>query len=92
MTEKYTPRENIADYLVELGNGELILLQSPVDWKEGEEMRESEQRFGGIDINKLCEMVCENTEATEITYDQMYRMCEQLLQMEEAKPGSVFPK
>lgn len=92
MTEQYTPRENIADYLVELHTGDLILLKSPIDWKEGEEVRKANDGQGGIDINKLCEMVCENTEATEITYDQMYRMCEQLLQMEEAKPGSVFPK
>ena len=92
MTEQYTPRENIADHLVELSTGELILLKSPMDWKEGEEMRKGSPGSSGIDVNKLCEMVCENTEATEITYDQMYRMCEQLLQMEEANPGRVFPQ
>lgn len=92
MTEQYTPRENIADYLVELHTGELVLLKSPVDWQEGEEVRKADVGQGGINVNKLCARVCENTEATEITYDQMYRMCEQLLQMEEAKPGSVFPK
>lgn len=92
MTEQYTPRENIADYLVELGNGELILLQSPVNWKEGEEMRKSEQLSRGVDINKLCEMICDNTGITEITYGEVYSMCERILQMEEANPGSVFPK
>lgn len=92
MTEQYTPRENIADYLVELVNGELILLQSPVNWREGEEMRKSEQLSRGVDINKLCEMICDNTGITEITYGEVYSMCEHLLQMEEAKPGSVFPK
>ena len=92
MTEQYTPRENIADYLVELGNGKLILLPSPVDWKEGDEMRKSEQPSRGVDINKLCEMICDSTGITDITYGEVYSMCEQLLQMEEAKPGSVFPK
>lgn len=92
MTEQYTPRENITDYLVELINGKLILLPSPVDWKEGEEMCKSEQRFGGIDINKLCEMICDDTGITKITYGEVYSMCERILQMEEANPGSVFPK
>ena len=55
-------------------------------------MRKGSPGSSGIDVNKLCEMVCENTEATEISYDQMYRMCEQLLQMEEANPGRVFPQ
>lgn len=89
--EKYTPRENIADYLVEVGNGNLVLLKSPVDWKEGEEVRKSAVAQSGIDVRGLCAMVCEKTGLTEITYDEMLRMCEQVLQIEESGQG-VFPK
>ncbi len=91
MIEQYTPRENIADYLVELESGHVLLLKSPVDWKEGEEVRKVDFRQTGVDVNALCDIICERLGITEVTYAQMYHICEYILQTEESGK-EVFPK
>lgn len=91
MVDDLKPRENIADYIIQTAEGDWVLLKEPVDWKEGETMRKSDKPTKGIDIKALCALICEEKGVDQITFDQMYQICEVTLQMEESGK-EVFPK
>lgn len=91
MSEDIVIRPNICDHIVETENDCLVLLKDPVDWQEGEVKRTSIATTKGIDIKALCALLCEDSGADEITFGQMYKVCEVVLQMEESGQD-VFPK
>lgn len=91
MTDKCTPRANIADYIITTADDTYVLLKDPVDWGEGETKRVSTEVTKGIDIKALCALLCEGSTTSEITYEEMYQICEVVLQMEESGQ-EVFPK
>ena len=91
MSEDIVIRPNICDHIVETEDGSFVLLKDPVDWQDGEVKRTSIATTKGIDIKALCALLCQESGADEITFNQMYKVCEVVLQMEESGK-EVFPK
>lgn len=85
-------RDNIADYIVTF-NGIDLLLPDPIDWKEGEVSRTASQSYKGLDIKALCSIATEgqDVDVSAMTYNDVYKICETVLQMEEAGQ-QVFPR
>lgn len=91
MQNNVTPRANIADHIIETPGGDWVLLKDPIDWKDGETVRTASSSVKGIGIKEFCAVFCNETGIEQITFDQMYQICEVMLQMEEAGK-EVFPK
>lgn len=86
-------RDNIADYIVTYEGGIDVLLPQPIAWEDGEMYRMATEPCKGIDIKALCAMLAEDqgSDISVMTYQDMYEICETLLQMQE-NGQEVFPK
>jgi hypothetical protein len=91
MQNNVTPRANISEHIIETADGSWVLLKDPINWKEGETVRTASSSVKGVDIREFCAVFCKDTGIQQITFDQMYQICEVMLQMEEAGK-EVFPK
>ena len=78
-------RDNIADYIVTCEDGTDVLLPQPIVWEDGEMYRIATEHCKGIDIKALCAMLVEDQESdlSVVTYQDVYEICETLLQMHE---------
>lgn len=82
-------RENIEDYIVEI-NDKYVLLKEPLCWEDGEVSRKVTTELNGIDIKAVMQLLVGNTDEI-VTFGDMYKVCETLLQMHE-DGQEVFPK
>lgn len=85
MSEQYTPRENIRDYMVTDDEGEMFLLEKPVKWGEGQ----NSIKLGGlkaVNIRLLCKAIAQEQglNVDNISYYEMEQICEVVLRLAEA--------
>ena len=97
MSSKITVRGNILDYILQGADGGLTLVKAPVTWtKEGvaiipPHICRPDGSYSGIDVRSIMKMINETTTEYELSSNEdMVKVCEGILQREEANPGSVF--
>ncbi|WNL63385.1 hypothetical protein [Citrobacter phage Tr1] len=97
MSSKITVRGNILDYILQGADGGLTLVKAPVTWtKDGvaiipPHICRPDGSYGGIDVRSVMAMINEKDTDYQFTSNEdIVKVCELILQREEANPGSVF--